>query len=288
MVLTEENEHLAMSKTDDTKQEDAVAEAEALFGDFMPGQKDGTDNPMMRAKEMMKPALPKRFYKEVSLGRDGEHWQILLDGRGVKSPAKKPLIVPNKVIAEALAAEWDNQRDVIDPADMPMTRLVNSIIDGVEDARGAILDEIVAYLGNDFICYPATHPERLVERQRDHWQPVLDWAEAPLGGRFVQASGIMAVEQSPVMEETLRGMWQALDIFQLGALHSMMTLTGSALLPFALWHGFLDRERLWDAVMVDEDWNTEMWGEDEEATKRRVFRRMDYDAAALVIESFKV
>ena len=179
-------------------------DSDALFGDFVPGQQDSTETPMMRAKELMKNDLPKRFYKDVSVGEDDGYFSVLLDGRSIKSPAKKVIAVPKRAIAEALAVEWSAQEKKIDPATMPLTRLVNSTIDGVEEARGAMLDEIVSYLGNDFICYPASHPERLVERQKERWQPVLDWAGEQLGGKFVQASGILAVEQSPVMGESLR------------------------------------------------------------------------------------
>nr|WP_321456672.1 ATP12 family protein [uncultured Cohaesibacter sp.] len=263
-----------------------------LFGDFKPGQKDSSDNPMMRSKEATKAPLPKRFYKDVAVGsEESEQGQplycVLLDGRKVKSPAKKTVCVPKRSLAEALVMEWHKQEKEINPAFMPLTRLINSIIDGVEDARDAMITEILAYLNNDFICYPASHPERLVQRQKDHWHPVLDHAEEALGGRFVQASGILAVEQSPVMGACLRAMWADLDIYQLGALHSIMTLTGSALLAFALWDGFLDADAVWNAAMVDEDWNIELWGEDEEATKRRVFRRADFDAAVLIIKAIR-
>ena len=266
---------------------DTVEQVEMLPGGFVPGQRDSTQNPMMRAKEVMNTPLPKRFYKDVTIGEDGVDFRVLLDGKPIRSPAKNIISVPRLEIAEALQVEWDAQKDKIDPAMMPMTRLVNSIIDGVEEAREAILNEIVSYLGNDFLCYPASHPERLVERQKAHWMPVLDWAGAELGGRFVQASGVLAVEQSPVMGENLRRQWQSFDRFQLGAAHVLMTLTGSALLPFALWRAFLDEEAVWQAAMVDEDWNIEMWGEDEEALKRREFRRRDFDAAALVIRAHR-
>ncbi|WP_319528943.1 ATP12 family protein [uncultured Cohaesibacter sp.] len=266
---------------------DTDERVEMLPGGFVPGQRDSTQNPMMRAKEVMKTPLPKRFYKDVTISEDDGGYRVLLDGKPIRSPAKNIISVPRLAMAEALQAEWDAQDKEIDPATMPMTRLVNSTIDGVEEAREAILDEIIAYLGNDFLCYPASHPERLVERQKAHWMPVLDWAEGELGGRFVQASGILAVEQSPVMGEALRRHWQSLDRFQLGAAHVLMTLTGSALLPFALWRAFLDEEAVWQAAMVDEDWNIEMWGEDEEATKRRDFRRRDFDAAALVIRAHR-
>ncbi|WP_096176559.1 ATP12 family chaperone protein [Cohaesibacter sp. ES.047] len=262
-------------------------EVETLIGGFVPGQKDSTETPMMRSKEVQKAPLPKRFYKDVSIDEDGGSFRILLDGRPIRSPAKNVVTAPRLALAEALRAEWDAQETEINPAQMPLTRLFNSTIDGVEDAREAMLDEIASYLSHDLLCYPATHPARLVERQKAHWLPVLDWAEGELGGRFVQASGILAVEQSPLMGVTLRGLWQSLDRFELGAAHVLMTLTGSALLPFAFWRGFLDEEAMWQAAMVDEDWNIEMWGEDEEAVLRRAFRRKDFDAAVLVIKSHR-
>ncbi|PLW78536.1 ATP12 family chaperone protein [Cohaesibacter celericrescens] len=273
----------------DNKKDDDV---QPLFGDFVPGQQDSTQNPMMRAKEMMKGPLPKRFYKDVSidetLGDDGRlSFRVLLDGRPIRSPAKNVISVPKRSIAEALQSEWNAQKTEINPAAMPLTRLINSTIDGVEVARQAMIDEMIAYLHHDFICYPASHPERLVERQKIHWLPVLDWAEEALGGRFVQASGITSIEQSPIMGERLRSLWANLDIFQLAAVHAIMTISGSSLLVFAFWKGFLDDTATWNAAMVDEDWNVEKWGEDDEATKRRAFRLQDYTAAVLVIEAFR-
>lgn len=266
--------------------------SDTMLDALVPTAASRNEEAMYRAKEVMKTPLPKRFYKVVEIDSVNDEsgavfHRVLLDGRPIRSPAKNVVAVPAVAIAEALAAEWDAQEREVNPATMPVTRLVNSTIDGVEQARDAMLDEIVSYLNNDFLCYPAAHPQRLVDRQRDLWHPVLDWAEAALGGRFVQASGILAVEQSPVMGDRLRELWQNLDIFQLAAVHSIMTLTGSTLLSAALWHGALDQDSVWKAAMVDEDWNIEMWGEDEEATKRRDFRRSDFDAAALILAALR-
>ena len=275
-----------------TKRPDA-ARTETLLDSLLPSAEEQTEAAIARAKESVKPTLPKRFYTAVTVGDvsddDGRTlYRVLLDGRPIRTPAKNIIAVPGRDIADKLADEWSAQEKFIDAATMPLTRLVNSTIDGVEAAREAMLEEVVAYLNNDFLCYPASHPERLVERQKTHWQPILDWAERELGGRFVQASGILAVEQSPIMGQQLRGMWQELDIYQLAAVHSIMTLTGSALLSFCIWHGFYRPDQAWKAAMVDEDWNIEMWGADEEATRRRNFREMDFNAAVFLIDALRM
>lgn len=240
-------------------------------------------DPVRRAQIQMKRPLPKRFYKDVSIGESDGGFGVLLDGRTVRTPAKRPLVVPSAGLAERLKAEWEAQAEEIDPAKMPVTRLVNTAIDGVADNADAVIDEIVRFAGTDMICYRADSPERLVAIQQEAWDPVLEWAAEALGARFILAQGVIHQEQPA---QAIAAFATALEKFrsplELACIHTVTTLTGSAILALALAHGRLDAETVWRLAHVDEDWQIEHWGTDEEAFRRRELRRQELDVAAAV------
>jgi chaperone required for assembly of F1-ATPase len=227
--------------------------------------------------------LPKRFYKSVTIAEGpAGGFAILLDGRPVKTPATKPFAAPTRAIAEAIAAEWQAQSDVIDPTKMPTTRLANSIIDGITERTGEITADIARFFGADLLFYRAEGPEGLVRRQAEHWDPVLAWAVERFGARFILAEGIMHVAQP---EAAVSAASQAIPTnpWAVGALHVVTALTGSALLALALAYGFRSAEDVWTASSVEEDWNTDQWGNDDLAIDRLVARRAEYDAATLIV-----
>lgn len=246
-------------------------------------------DPVRRAQIQMLKPLPKRFYKEVSVGRDeGEGFAILLDGRAVKTPAKQVLAVPTQGLADLLAAEWDAQVESIDPGTMPVTRLVNSALDGVaKDIRG-VFDDILNFAGTDMLCYRAEQPEGLVARQHEHWDHVLGWMAETFGARFIVAEGVIHQSQPQAaisaFAEALRAYATPLG---LSALHAMTTLTGSAILPLAIAERRLAVTDAWALAHLDEDWQIEHWGTDDEAFKRRELRWRDMLAANAVLDSLR-
>ncbi|MFD1702090.1 ATP12 family chaperone protein [Methylopila henanensis] len=233
----------------------------------------------------MSAPLPKRFYDVAGVLEREDGFVVALDGKAVVTPARAPLALPTAALADAVAAEWAAQVEVIDPATMPLTRLANAAIDGVARARSEVAEDIVKYAGSDLVCYRADGPERLVERQRLSWDPVLAFARDDLGARFVLAEGVMFVDQS---DETIEAVRCAIrrhdDVFTLAALHTMTTLTGSALLALGVLRGVHTVEEAWSAAHVDEDWNVELWGQDHEAQARRAARWLEMRAAALMAE----
>jgi chaperone required for assembly of F1-ATPase len=243
-----------------------------------------TEGPMQRAQRLMRPELPKRFYNSAEAAKQDGGYGILLDGRAVRTPAKSHVVVPDEKLALALAEEWNRQIEVIDPEKMPLTRLVNSAIDGVAKEADAVRAEIVKYASSDLICYRAEGPDRLVERQGEKWDPVLDWLGERFGARFKLAKGIVFVEQPPEALNAVSRALASIDIFRLSAMSVVTTLTGSALLALALLEKRLTVDEAWAAAHVDEDWSIELWGEDEEAAERRVRRFAEMDAAARVID----
>ncbi len=242
-------------------------------------------NPIAAARRNARPALRRRFYEKAAVeSADGADFAIHLNGKPVRTPARRLLAAPTLPLAQALAAEWDAQTDVVDPSKMPLTRLANSVIDGVADQKAPVADEIEKYLASDMLFYRAEGPKSLVARQARHWDPVLHWAAQDLGARFVAAEGVVHVAQP---EPALAAACAAIpkdDAWLLGALHTVTTLTGSALLAVALLRGRLSADDAWTAAHVDEDWNMEQWGEDALALERRAFRRAEFDAAAMVLQ----
>jgi chaperone required for assembly of F1-ATPase len=236
-------------------------------------------DPMEAARKGARPNLRKRFYERAHVDKAGA---LLLDGKSVRTPARRTLAAPTQALAEHLAAEWNAQTDVIDPARMPLTRLANAIIDAVSDAPQPVADEIARYLASDLLFYRAEAPGGLVEKQSRGWDPVLNWVREAFGARFVIAQGVVHVTQP---RDAVAAVQAAIprDPWVLGAMSTVTTLTGSALLAIALAHGAVDPEAAWAAAHVDEDWQMSQWGHDEIALERRAYRRSEFDAAVTVL-----
>ena len=241
-------------------------------------------DPTEAAQRNTRGALRKRFYKTATPGDAGESGiPILLDGRSVRTPARRLLAAPTHPLAQAIAAEWNAQVEVIDPARMPLTRLANAIVDAVADRPQPVADEIAKYLGSDLLLYRASTPASLAARQSQIWDPLLAWARDELGARFVQVEGVMYAAQPDHAVAAARACIPA-DAWRLGAASSITTLTGSALLALALAHDAIGADAAWDAAHLDEDWQMAQWGKDELAMQRRAFRRADFDAAVTVLQ----
>jgi chaperone required for assembly of F1-ATPase len=239
--------------------------------------------PMESARRNARPKLSKRFYRQASVGKAGEGGHaVLLDGRPIRTPARRTLAAPTRGLAEALAAEWEAQADVVDPGQMPLTRLANAVIDAVADRPQAVADEVARYLGSDLLFYRAGTPAGLVARQGQAWDPVLAWASGALGARFVQAEGVIYAAQPEHAVTAARAAIPP-DAWRLGAVSSITSLTGSALLALSLAHDALQPDAAWDAAHVDEDWQMAQWGRDELALQRRAYRRAEFDAALTVL-----
>ncbi|ACL61861.1 ATP12 family chaperone protein [Methylobacterium nodulans] len=248
------------------------------------GQTEQNPDPLRAARQASRPALPKRFYAEAGVAAAEDGHRLVLDGRPARTPGRRMLAVPQAAVAQALAEEWGAQGEEIDPARMPLTRLVNTALDGVADRRAAVAEDIAAYAGSDLLAYRAGDPARLVASQSAAWDPVLDWARSELGARFMLAEGVMHVPQP---EESLQAVRRAVEAVEsplaLTGLHVMTTLTGSVLLALAVLHGRLTAEEAWAAAHVDEIFQASVWGRDEEAEARRALRWEEFAAAARLV-----
>jgi len=223
----------------------------------------------------------KRFYTRAGVAGSPHGFAVTLDDKPIRTPSGRALVAPTRAIADAMAAEWEAQRETVDPLTMPLTRFGNSV-DAVLDRVEAVADDVAKYLGSDLLFYRAGHPEALVAREAALWDPVLFWAADALGAHFILAEGIVHVRQPDSAVAAARRIFPAAP-WSIAALHVVTTLTGSALLALALIHRVLDPDQVWAAAHVDEDWNIEQWGVDEEVAARRAARLVDFRAAAGIL-----
>ena len=255
------------------------------------GRLAGAADPIAMARRDLKKALPGRFYKEVTVQQRGGTFVLLLDGRAAKSAGRNHLALPCLAAARALADEWSAQGETIDPATMPLTRIVNSAIDGVAYQLGATVDEIARYAWADLVCYRAAGPRTLIEAQAAEWSRVIAFARENLGAHFICTEGVEFVEQPEPARAAVKEAIKRIANngpaapFALAALHVMTTLTGSVLLALAVALGKLTSIEAWVAAHVDENFEMRTWGEDAEALRRRARQWREMEAAARLFQA---
>ena len=238
-------------------------------------------DPHAMARRDLQKSLPKRFWKDVTISESEGGYGILIDGRPTRTPNKQAHSLPSSALAEAVAAEWRGVGEYLDPNEMPLTRILNTAMEGVAPRLIETADDIAKYAGSDLLCYRATAPTRLVEKQNELWDPVLDWALERHRWRFNLAAGVMHVPQpQETLIEIQDHVRKITDPLRLAALHVATTLTGSAVLALALADKAFNADTIWTAAHVDEDVQMAIWGHDEEALARRARRLTEFNAAA--------
>ncbi len=221
----------------------------------------------------------KRFWTEATAGPEGDGFAVRLDGRPVRTPAKRPLILPTRAMAEAVAAEWAAVDAEVDPRRMPVTRAANAAIDKVAVQFDEVAAMIAAYGRTDLLCYRATGPQALVRAQAAAWDPMLDWAARTYGARLAVAEGVVPVAQPAEATARLAAEVFACSPFRLTALHDLVALTGSLVLGLAATGGDFDPDHLWRLSRFDEDWQAAEWGEDAEAAEAAARKHEDFRRA---------
>jgi chaperone required for assembly of F1-ATPase len=219
----------------------------------------------------------KRFYAEAGIGPDGG---ILLDGRPVKTPSGRGLVLPNRRLAEAVAEEWNGQGETIDPRGMTLTGLANAAIDRVAPDPASFSAGLARYGEADLICYRAEGPAPLAARQAAAWDPILAWAQQGYDVVFELAQGVIHMPQPPETVARLGAAVAARDAFALAGLSSLVAVSGSLLIALALAEGAIGLEAAWAAATLDEQWQAEQWGEDADAAAALAARRSDFEAGA--------
>ena len=208
---------------------------------------------------------PRRFWTRTAAEPVAGGWQVTLDGKPIRTPGKLPLVLPTEALARAIAAEWDAQTDRIDPGAMPLTRAANSAIEKVAPQFAAVADMLAEYGGTDLLSYRADHPEVLAARQAAEWDPLIDWAAVALKAPLRITEGVIPVPQDPAALARLRDRLDRLTPWQLTALHDLVTLPGSLILGLAVLEGRIDAATAHRLARLDEDYQAEQWGRDDEA-----------------------
>ena len=222
----------------------------------------------------------KRFYKSAGVTETPEGFGVALDGKPVRTPAKRPLAVPTRALAEAIAEEWLAQGETVDPKRLPLTRLASIALDLVAPRREAVVSEVVKYAGTDLVCYRAEAPPELAARQHAAWQPLIDWATLRFDASLTVTASILPVSQSPATLNAFEAAAAAYDTHRLAALHLATAACGSLVVALALVEGHLDAEAAFAASELDESYEIERWGEDAEQAKRRKGLKEDIALAA--------
>jgi chaperone required for assembly of F1-ATPase len=226
----------------------------------------------------------KRFWKVAEATETSAGHGIILDGRTVKTPARADLVVPTLALAGAIAAEWNECGEQVDPRTMPLTGLANAAIDRIAPDKENYAAGIASYGETDLVCYRADGPEALVSRQADSWDALIDWARRRYDVDFACQTGIMHVPQPADTVRKLAHAVAALDSFQLAGLSPLVTISGSLIAALAVFEGMLPDEAAWEAVSLDDRWQLEQWGDDPEARAALDARRRDFRAASRFLE----
>ena len=229
----------------------------------------------------------KRFYETVEIVPCEGGFAIQLDARPVKTPGRYLLVAPNAATAEGSAAEWRGQDEKINPAAMPVTRFLNTAIDRVAQMREEVVRQIVGFGETDLVCYRAERPGDLVIRQAQAWDPVVAWLKQTHGVRLTLTEGIMPIDQDPDQIKALEQVVAVRSHAHLAALHTFVSLLGSVTLGLALADDRLDVEAAWEVAHVDEDYQVEQWGPDDDEAARLAIRKGELEEAAVFLNLLK-
>ncbi len=222
----------------------------------------------------------KRFWERAEVVARDSGYEVMLDGRPLRTPAKAAMVLPTQALAQMIAEEWNAVQDQVRPEDMPATRMANAAIDKVSQSFAEVADMLAEYGDSDVLCYRASEPQDLVDAQRRDWDPLLDWAAQDLGVRLVAHTGVLHRPQDPEALKKLREMVNAQTAFELAAFHDLVTTTGSLIIALAATKSLLPLDELWSRACLDELWQERRWGADPEAQAFRARKSTDFRRAA--------
>ena len=222
----------------------------------------------------------KKFYKEVLLRDTGDGFLIFLDEHPLKTPGKKPFVVPNAEIAAAIAEEWRPDSDEISPSEMVLTKLASSAVDSVAKHREITVDEISRFAETDLVCYRSAEPLELLDQQDREWGALLDWMSRELDICLNSTDSILPLAQNQGDLDKVRRVVASFDDYSLAGLHMLTYTCGSVVLGLAVAFEEVDERRAWELSLLEESCQIDNWGADPEATKRREGLRLDIAAAA--------
>ena len=232
----------------------------------------------------MNTALQKRFWKDVSVRPEAAGYGIYLDDKQLKTPLKSSLLAPTMAVANGIAAEWSAVEEKIDPSAMHLTRCANATLDNVVIKQADVAGMLAEYGATDLLCYRADAPKELVARQAEAWDPLLDWVSQKYDATLIATTGIMHVAQPVEGQDRMHAVVAAYDPWRLTALHDLVTISGSLVLGLAAATKHLSAEVVWPISRIDETWQEEQWGIDEDANAAAEIKRSDFLKAAKLMD----
>ena len=244
------------------------------------------NDPIQKVVRNLKPQKIKRFYKVVSISEERTGYWVRLDGKPIRSPQKKIIECNNLTLANKLLEEWESHVEYIDYVNMPITRILNVAFDRVSENHISVVETVGSYATSDLLCYRANGPEKLVIRQHEYWDPILEWGQQTFKLNFNVTDSILPVEQPESTILKIKEVLRKYNPIQLAAIHTVTTISSSVLIALALENEAFERETIWNAINVDEDWNIEHWGEDEELILSRKIKRQDFLAVSQIFDSY--
>lgn len=226
----------------------------------------------------------KVFWSEVSVGPVENGFAVLLDGREVRTPLKSKLIVPTEAFAKEIAKEWASLEDKVDPEKLPLTKMANAAIDKVSVQYDTIIPMLAEYATTDLLCYRATRPAGLVERQEEIWGPLLKWFSAEYNVTLQVGSGVMPISQPSDVLVKCSEILRKYTFFELAAVYDLISLSGSFVIGLAAADKKLSVSEAWSASRIDEEWQIQEWGEDEEASDLALTRQQAFARSSFVLD----
>lgn len=221
----------------------------------------------------------KRFWKAVSvIVQDGE-FRVALDGRPIRTQGGNAQAVPTRALAEALAGEWVEQGEEINPKGFALRDLVDYAIDQIARDRGDVIARLLPFAETDTLCYRAAPDEPLYRRQIELWEPVVTAAEKRHAITLVRVSGVVHRSQQSATLERLGDILRGFDALALAALETLASLSASLVVGLAALEEEAEAASLFAAANCEEDWQAELWGWDAKAQGLRALRFSEFQRA---------
>jgi len=226
----------------------------------------------------------KRFWDDVSLAEDAGEFRVLLDGKAMHLPNGGVLRVGPPALAAAIAEEWrqagGQKGGEMSYLDTPLTRVAGTARERIARDPAPTADAIARYGETDLLCYRAEIPRELADRQARLWQPLLDWAALTFDAPLRVTAGVVPEKQHRDSVNALRLVVGGYDPYVLAGLGIAVPALGSLILGLALAEGRLDAAEAHALGALEEFFQVEQWGEDDEAARRRANVAADIALAA--------
>lgn len=217
----------------------------------------------------------KRFYEHAGVMEQDSSFLVVLDGRVVKTPAGSNLGSPTMALTKAMSGEWETQSVEIKPETMSLCKLAATAIDRLNKKRDEVIGITLKIAETDLLCYRVSEPEDLVALQNRAWNPELEWAMDELDVILKVTVGLIPVNQPEKSLLNLRNKLMSLTDFQLMGVTNAASVAGSLILALSMFYGRIDAQVMFEKSILEEKYQVERWGKDNEAMLKQEFLRED-------------